>query len=303
LLVFTVVAAGWSAALAPAEDTPARTEPIRIGLIETLLRDTPAAVAQVIMEPFSALMESQTGIPGQLVIAGDAHDLAQRLKQDKFQLGVFHGVEFAWAQQEYPELKPLMLALNEHTELHAYLMVRNDSTATGLHDLQKKVLALPRASREHCHLFLERLCHQAGHEPKVFFGKIATPSGVEAALDDILRGKVDAAMVDCVGLECYKREKPGCFGRLRALKESEVFPPAVVAYYPGKLDEATLQRFREGMTQANQTAVGRQLLAACRLTGFAPVPDGYAKLLAEIMKAYPPPRRDVAPQARSPQAK
>ena len=67
------------------------------------------------------------------------------------------------------------------------------------------------------------------------------------------------------------------------------FPAAVVAYCPGALDESVLQRFRDGMTRANQTLVGRQLLAACRLTGFEPVPAEYHKWLEAILKAYPAP--------------
>ena len=53
-------------------------------------------------------MEAQTGVPGQMVMGGDARNLSQRLQSNHFQLGVFQGVEFAWAQQECPELKPLI---------------------------------------------------------------------------------------------------------------------------------------------------------------------------------------------------
>jgi ABC-type phosphate/phosphonate transport system substrate-binding protein len=271
------------------ENLPARKDVVRIGLVHSLFRDTPDVMVQVIMEPFSALMESQTGIKGQLVMAGDAMDLAQRLKEDKLQLGVFHGVEFGWAQQKYPELRPLMLAVNKQQALHAYLVVRDDSDAAGFTDLRQRSLAVPRRSREHCHLFLHRCCREHGSDSKRYFTQITTPPGVETALDDLLRGKVQACLVDSIGLESYKREKPGCFARLKIVKVSEAFPAAVVAYAPGILDEITLQKFREGMAKANETAIGRQLLAGCRLTGFDPVPDGYQKLVDEIIKVYPAP--------------
>ena len=52
---------------ASGEDNPlARHDIVRIGLVHSLFRDTPDVMVQVIMEPFSALMESQTGIKGQL---------------------------------------------------------------------------------------------------------------------------------------------------------------------------------------------------------------------------------------------
>jgi hypothetical protein len=86
-----------------------------------------------------------------------------------------------------------------------------------------------------------------------------------------------------------------CFARLKTIKVSEAFPAAVVACNSATLDEATLQKFRDGMAKANQTAVGRQLLAACRLTGFEPIPADYQKLVAEIIKSYPAPAPTMTP--------
>src|SRR5712664_126336 len=82
-----------SAYAGTAEDVEAKKEIIRIGLVDSLFRDMPQLMVQVVMEPFSALMEAQTGLKGQLVTAGDALDLGQRLKENKVQLAVFHGVE------------------------------------------------------------------------------------------------------------------------------------------------------------------------------------------------------------------
>jgi ABC-type phosphate/phosphonate transport system substrate-binding protein len=280
-----------------------RNNTVRIGLVNTLFHDLPDSMLQLMLEPFGALMHSQTGIHGELVSAGDCRDLVQRLKEDKVQLGVFNGVEFGWAQQEQADLKPLMIAVNKHPKSQAFLVVRNDSTATSFSDLQGKVLALPRRSRDHCHLFLQRQCRYCGSDPKRFFSQIATPAGPEVALDDLVRGKLQACVVDNLGLESYKHEKPGCYDRLKTLKESEAFPAVVVAYLPGTLDEATLQRFRDGMSRANQTLVGRQLLSSCRLTRFEPIPADYQKQIAEIIKAYPPDpvvtRAETQPMARA----
>ncbi|HMC88700.1 MAG TPA: PhnD/SsuA/transferrin family substrate-binding protein, partial [Gemmataceae bacterium] len=138
------------------EEPEKSKDAVHIGLVNTLFRDTPEALLKVVMEPFGSLMESQTGVHGQLIMAGDAHDLTQRLKDGKIQLGVFNGVEFAWAQQEYPELKPLMIAVCKDPRLHAYIVVRNDSEISSFEDLHQKYLAVPRRSRQHCHLFLRR---------------------------------------------------------------------------------------------------------------------------------------------------
>ena len=274
---------------ARAEEPAKRTEPVRIGLVRSLYRDTPEALVQVMMEPFSSLMEKQTGVAGRLVMAGEAYELAQHLKADKFQLGIFQGVEYAWVQQELPELKPLTIAINKRRHLQACLVARADSEVKTFDDLRQKSVALPRHSREHCHLFLARCCREQGQDAKHYFSLLATPAGVEPALDDVVRGKVQAAVVDAVGLESYKHEKPGCFERLKTIKLSEAFPAAVIVYYRGHLGAATLDKFKDGMARANDSGVGRQLLAAVRWTGFEPVPGDYQKTLTDILKVYPPP--------------
>jgi ABC-type phosphate/phosphonate transport system substrate-binding protein len=300
-----VLLGGAALALVPAagaEGTDSRDGDFRIGLIRSLFRDTPEATVRVLMQPFGSLMESQTGLNADLVTARDSQDLGQRLKDGKVQLGVFHGVELAWAQKKYPELKPLMIAINKDRHLYAYLVIRKDSKATGLADLKGKILALPRKSREHCYLFLEHLCKDAGVEAKRYFAKVVNPAGIECALDDVVRGKVDAAMVDAVSFDSYKREKPGCCGRLKVLKQSETFPAAAIAYFPGNLDEARLQQFRDGMLRANQTTLGKQLLSLWHLTAFEEVPDDYQKTLADIVKSYPAPcatERTSAAQAET----
>ena len=168
-------------------------------------------------------------------------------------------------------------------------MTRADAGASGFADLKGKPLALARCTREHCHLYLEHRCLECGQEPSHFFSAITTPQSVEDALDDVVDGVVQAAIVDGVSLACYERRKPARFNQLKAIQRSELFPAAVVAHRPGTLDDATLNRFREGLIQANKGALGRQFLTLWKLTAFEPVPADYEQTLAEILKAYPHP--------------
>src|SRR5688572_24096182 len=71
---------------------------VRVGMVNTLFRDLAPPMVQVLIQPFGKLMKSQTGLNGEMVLAGDAHALGQQLSEEKLHLGVFHGVEFAWAQ-------------------------------------------------------------------------------------------------------------------------------------------------------------------------------------------------------------
>jgi ABC-type phosphate/phosphonate transport system substrate-binding protein len=286
LLAVLAVLAGAGAATAQDDEQPAG---VRIGMVSSLFRDTPEPLVRAMMQPFGALMESQTGLAGTLVPAGDAAHLGALLADDKVQIGVFHGIEFGWARQRHPELRPLMIAVNQQRHLEAFVLVRAGRAPERFADLKGKAVALPQHSREHCHIFLQRRCQELGLPINEYFGTVTTPPTVEDALDDVVDGVVQAALVDGVSLECYQRRKPGRYARLKVLERSEVFPAAVVAYHPGSVDEATLRRFREGLINANKGALGRQFLTLWKLTGFEPVPADYEKTLTEILKAYPHP--------------
>jgi ABC-type phosphate/phosphonate transport system substrate-binding protein len=205
------------------------------------------------------------------------------------QLGVFHGIEFGWARQKYASLRPLMIAINQQRYLRAFLVVRADQQISNWADLQDKALALPLQTREHCQLFLRRHCLELKKEPASFFSPITNPANVEDALDGVVNDTVKACVVDNVSYDSYKRRKPGRFAKLKIVQSSEVFPAAVIAFRPGSLNEATLRQFREGMINANRSALGRQLMTVWKLTGFEEVPHDYDQILLEIVKVYPAP--------------
>ena len=275
------------------EETSRRPEAVRIGMVDSLFREVPKPMLQLVMQPFATLMQQQTGLTGHIIADGEYTNLSQDLATDKVHLGVFHGVEFAWARLKHPELKPLMIAVVQQPHLRAYLIVRSDFEANSLADLKGTELAISRGTREHCRLFLDKYCRKEGHEPKHFFAKISTPPNPEDSLDKVFEDEVKATVVDNVALESYKRRKPGRFEQLQPILISEVFPTGVVAYRPGSIDADTLKRFREGMATANQNALGRQLMTLWKLTAFEPVPADYEKTLTDIVKAYPPPEPTV----------
>jgi ABC-type phosphate/phosphonate transport system substrate-binding protein len=242
------------------------------------------------MRPFKSLLEAQTGLTGQVVVGGDANALAGKLEADEVQLGVFSGIEFAWARQKSPNIKPLIIAVNRTRTLRAVAVVRADCKASSCADLRDTVAALPCQSKEHCRLYFERRCCVGG-APASFYREVTTPDDTEEALDDVVDGKAGIAVVDAVELEKYRRLKPGRARQLRNLSESEPFPCGVIAYQTGKLGEADLHRIRNGLIGAHSTPRGRQVLEMMRLTGFEGVPADYEASLQAIVKAYPPPGR------------
>jgi ABC-type phosphate/phosphonate transport system substrate-binding protein len=286
-----LVLAWWVTSASPGGAEEAKPAAVRVGLVATLFRDTPEPLLQIVMKPLKSLIEAQTGVTGQIVPGGDAENLGQQLNDDKVQLAVFHGVEFAWARLKNPRLQPLLIAINQYRSLRAILVVRQDSKATCCAELQGQALAVPRLSREHCRLFVERRCCKPGETPEQTFKPYTLSADPEDALEAVIEGTTQAAVVDEVELDAYRKLKPGRCAKLKKLLESERFPCAVVAYKPGRLPEDQLKVFRDGMIASKTNRRGRELLELCRITGFEAVPPDYEQMLADIAKAYPPPEK------------
>jgi len=92
-------------------------------------------------------------------------------------------------------------------------------------------------------------------------------------------------------LAAYRKQFPDFSAKVKSLLHSEAFPCAVIAYYPGTLDEQLLDQFRNGMLAAKDSRPGRQMMQLCRITSFEEVPDDFDKTLEDIAKAYPPPAK------------
>lgn len=271
-----------------AEEKPLPSGPVHIGMAQALFADQPKFMIHFLVDRFGAFTKEQTGVEGKVSLAGDALALGKLLHENKYQLGFFYGIEFAWAQQKYPDLRPLTLVISKHRHWHAKLVVAKANPAGSVAALKGKDLALPGRHKPHCRLFLEKSCLRAGQAaPKEFFGHITHPQSIEDALDSVLLDKVQAAVVDDHGWEHYQSIKPGGCARLKIIEESEAFPPGVIAFRAGGMAETTLERLRAGLGKAAQSPRGRDTMALFGITSFDPVPSEFERTLADIRKAYP----------------
>ena len=265
-------------------------EPIRIGMSQSIFVDVPLILVKLFAPSFNDLTFECTGLEAKMSVGGDPFELTRKVRAHEVEFGVYQGVEFAWAAQKHDDLVPLMIALNRHKFLKAHLVVRKDNDAASFTDIRGKDLALPKRSKEHCRLFLERNCADCGQcEPKTFFSELKRPNSTETALDDICAGRVNAAVIEAVALENYENIKPGCFARLKVIKTSETFPVGVIAYHKGAVSEPILKKFRDGMISANKNERTREMMNVYQITAFEAVPADYTQTLADIVKAYPPP--------------
>lgn len=273
-----------------AEEAVKPSPKVRVGVVGTLFRDTPPIMVTALMKPFKSLLDSQTGIDGQMVATKGCEDLGKQLANDKVQLGVFHGFEFAWARISHPELKPLLICIYPPPCKQAILVVQKDGGVDTLEALKGKTLTIPMHTREHCHLFLERRCLALGKPTNKFFDKVTTPADLEDALDAVVDGTAQASLVDGGALANFAKRKPGRFAKLKTLLESEAFPSSVIACNPNNFDEAVQKRFTEGLINSTQTSSGQRLLTICRISGFEMIPASFDKELTAIAKSYPPPQ-------------
>jgi fatty acid desaturase/ABC-type phosphate/phosphonate transport system substrate-binding protein len=262
----------------------------RIAIVKTLFREYPEPLMLALMEPFGLLWKVQIGRDSELS-AVDPADLGDMLAEGKVDIGVFHGIEFAWAQQKHPELRPLFIAYNKQPHLQTCLVIRADDNATSFLDLKGKSLALPLGQRIHCQLFMEKGCQTSGRSPEEFFSSVTKPPNIEAALDGLVDGVHQAAVVDVVGLDAYKQRKPARFGQIKIAQKSEIFPASVIAYRPGTFDEGEVNLLKQRMAANARNRLTQQLLTLWKLTAIEPIPPDFEETTADILKSYPPPAK------------
>jgi ABC-type phosphate/phosphonate transport system substrate-binding protein len=268
---------------------PAKIDVLRIGTSGTLAAEGGARDEKSALKSLRRFIKDETGLKNKILDQKDWRDLADKMSQGKLHVGVFQGNELAWAQEKYPRLRPLAVAVNVYTYPVAYVVVRKDNTSKDFAGLKVQSLALVKTSQRFLRLFVDRQCEAQGKKTEEFFSKITTRNNFEDALDDVVDGVVQVTATDRATLEAYKQRKPGRFRQLKPVAHSQPFPPGVVTYYQGMLDKATLRRFRKGLLNASKKERGRTMLTLFRLTSFQPVPKDLEEVLARTRKAYPAP--------------
>jgi ABC-type phosphate/phosphonate transport system substrate-binding protein len=267
---------------------PDREPALKIGIVKTLLRGMPENLIRATLRPFGLLAEAQTGLHVEVSAEPGGMELARSLESGELDLGIFQGIEFAWARRRDPNLQPLMVSTYGSTELGACVIVRLDAKVESIESLAGGSLAIPIDSRLHCHLYLERMVARAGGgDAKRFFKEVHVAPNAEEALDSVVEHSRQVALVDKVAWACYQRLKPSRAAELKVISESENFPASVVVFREGRLPSATLQRLQRGMLSAEKQALGRQLLTLWKLTGFIEVPRNYLPLTDAIIRTYP----------------
>ena len=112
------------ALIAASSAEAAQPSTIRIGLVKTLFRDVPELLIPIGLRPMKALMESQTGVNGDLIPAGDCENSRVNSRKTKSNSEYSTASSSPGAHEDYPTLKPLVIAVNGPPYLRARLVVR-----------------------------------------------------------------------------------------------------------------------------------------------------------------------------------
>ena len=268
---------------------------IKVGVVKGLLRDIDPRLFPVVATAFSTVMESQTGLAGQLLMMDSAEDAGQRISKGELQLGVLSGVEYGWMMKKQPELRSLMVCAIDSGALQAVLVVAKDSRAKTIQDCKGETLTIPHGLRSDTRLFLSHRCRENGASLQQMFPKTIRASSVEEALDSVVDGVTQLVLVERSGLRMFERRKPARFNRLAVLEQSASFPPSVIVFRQGALDNNTLDKFRDGMSTAHKTPVGVHLMTLMNIKQFEPITADYQKSVDAILKTYPAPATDTIP--------
>lgn len=271
-----------------AEPQPAKLTVLRIGATGTLTGAADSLREKAGNDLLETFIREETGYKAQIKGQLNWEELAASLVTGETHLGVFQGYEFAWLQEKRSDIKPLAIAVNAHRYPIACIVTGKNNPAASFGDLSGKSLAIPASCHACLRMFVDRQSAASGKKAEAFFSSITAPENVEDCLDDLIDGKLNAAVVDQASLDAFKRRKPGRFNQLKEVARSQPFPPIVVAYFGNVLDETTLSRFKEGLLGAAKKEKGELLLTLSKLTAFEAVPDDFAKVLADTRKAYPP---------------
>lgn len=263
---------------------------LKIGMLSGMFRDQQPKVIQALSKPFRDLMTKHVGYSGDVEVMDCPHALCDRLKENKVQLGVFHGFEFAWAQQRCDDLVPIIVTQPPGGLVQGLIVVQDECPAKSVADLTESGVLIPRGAKAHTLVYLEKA--RDGLPAATAKPTAKTDQTPEDVLNAVANGTAKAALVDVVAFDGYKVLNPSTAKGLRVLAKSEEFPPAVVCYRKGTLTDEQVAKIRDGMTASCKTPTGKMLMTLWNLKGFEPPPKTYQSSLDDILKAYPVPKVD-----------
>ena len=250
-ICFVVSAGVLLLGLTPVESHQRKDNILHIGSSSSMTSSSSNVKEDDALETLRTVIKDETGMENKIVNEKNWQAVVDKLVKQELQIGVLQGYEFAWAQEKEPRLAA-MLAVKVNRYPAAFVLVKSNNKASDFAGLEGQSLSIPSTSKGFPTLFVEREALAKGKKLDAFFSKIVTPEEPEDAIDDVVDGVVQVAVVDQPVFDAFKRRKPGRFAKLRTVARSQPFPPPVIVYKDKDLDDATLEKFRNGQSASTK---------------------------------------------------
>lgn len=259
---------------------------LKIGTVGPLAPGGKGVTAENTLKDF---VRDDSNLTAEILRQDTWQKLADGLADKSLQVGIFSGSEFVWAQERRATIKPMVLAVQGPKYPVVYVVVAKTDSAKSMSDLKGKAIAIPEGMK-YLRLFAEQQAQKAGQPADAFFSKIVTPEFSEEAIDEVVDGKLAAAVVDGGALETFKRRKKARFDKIKELVHSEKLIPVIIAYADGSIDDATRQQFQGGMINAHQKDRGKALLGIFKLSIFEVPPADFSDIAKQTLRVFPAPK-------------
>jgi ABC-type phosphate/phosphonate transport system substrate-binding protein len=258
----------------------------KIGIGKNWFRDVPPDLVSFAGLPFQELVKDQTGLNSEIVQDTDAMTVAKKIDAGEFQFGVLQGYEYAWAQEKYSNLKPLVSSVDRPKKLTAFILVRSDDKAESISDLKGKKLVLATTLKDYPRLFLEKQIaeHMSG-------GDLSTSNAetVHEGIQKVIGREADVTVADFASWNYFQKLYPGASKNLRVLAESDEFPATVLIYKKGAIPDNVLKKIHDGFLSAHESKKSSGIMTAIHIERFDEIPAGFDNALKASRKGYPTP--------------
>lgn len=259
---------------------------LRIGMAKSFFAGMPEVLANIAGKDLTDVMKKTTGIDGSLNASLSPLEIGQQVKDGKMDFAILHGHEYASLRKQFPDLLPMLIVCSKGGE-HAYLVVRQDCDAKSVADLAGKKIDMPMDARQHCGVFFSKIGADNSDKDGHIFSSVTKSMLQVEALNDLARGKVDAVVIDTIGLAAFKELRGPVFEKnLKILVKSQAFPAPVIVYNRGGVDEKVVTQLREGLLKAHMTDSGKALMKDWKFERFASVPSDYEQNLDGTLKEF-----------------
>ncbi len=265
-IVVSLLALSWAAAPATAQS------PLTLAL--TPSRD-PTALQEA-GDAFAKTITQISGVPIKAIVASDYAGVIEALRSRRVELAFVHPVGYVLANREAGCQILVRDVWQGKTAYTARFYVRRDRGIQRVEDLRGKTVAFVDPASSSGYIYPMVLLIRQGlvrdRDPKSFFKEALFAGTHEAALQSVLRGRVDAAASFDKAPELHLKD-PALIAQLGFVGETPAIPEAGICARPGVPAEA-LAKVKRALLSIKAPEHAALLKQIYDIDGFIEASDG-----------------------------